>query len=425
LSAWPSQTPRSLPSLSANAKLALAPLLGLALLVRVLTDDLSSPASRHSGSLNLSAAIAVLFILVAAAVFARRPRGARAAALAWLWLALWTAVAVATDGASAETLREGIREASVVAFGLIVYEARGALSAPIAARLLQIVAAIPAAVALYQLASHTGMSVTGELRSNGTFAFPTSAAMFFAIAAAASLWRYLDLTRSSLDALLGAFFAAALIATFSIDGLVTLLAMLVALGLLRPGPVRAKAAPCLIAAAIALAFFATPLGSQRISSESKTDVTTVANVEGGSSLAWRLHKWKTLLPLWEHSPLIGRGLGTTLTTAAALGDRYSGKPPHNEYIRYLVETGIVGLALLLGGLALLIRRLVSLRGLAGARAPATLHATTLAFVVLIGCLVNALADNTFINSPTCYAAALIVFATLGQARVTAGAWEAR
>lgn len=409
---------RSLPSLSANAKLMLAPFLGVALLVRVLTDDLSSPASRHSGSLNLSAAIAVLFILVAAYVLVRRPHGGRAAALASLWLALWTAIAVATDGASAETLREGVREASVVAFALIVYNARGALNAPIAARLLQIVAAIPAAIALYQLATHTGMSITGELRSNGTFAFPTSAAMFFAIAATASLWRCLDVARRPLDALLAALFATALIATFSIDGLVTLLAMLVALGLLRPGSVRAKAVPCLIAAAIALAFFATPLGSQRISSESRTDVTTVANVEGGTSLAWRLHKWKTLMGLWEHSPLLGRGLGTTLTTTAtAPGDRYSGKPPHNEYIRYLVETGVLGLILLLGGLSLLVRRLLRLRRLAGASAPATLNATTLALVVLIGCLVNALADNTFINSPTCYAAALVVFATLSQARM--------
>jgi hypothetical protein len=42
----------------------------------------------------------------------------------------------------------------------------------------------------------------------------------------------------------------------------------------------------------------------------------------------------------------------------------------------------------------------------------TLNAPALAIAVIVGCLVNSLADNTLLNSPTCYAAALILAAVL-------------
>jgi hypothetical protein len=42
----------------------------------------------------------------------------------------------------------------------------------------------------------------------------------------------------------------------------------------------------------------------------------------------------------------------------------------------------------------------------------TLNAATLALAIVVGCLVNSLADNTLLNSPTCYAAVLIVAAVL-------------
>jgi O-antigen ligase len=385
--------------------------LGVALLVRVLTDDLSSPDGRYSGSINLSGGIAALLILVAIGLIVRRSRGVRPTVVCLLWLTAWTAIAVGTRGASAATVREGVREASVLALAVIVYNARGAVTPSIATRLVQFLALAPAVLALYQAVTHTGMDVTGELRSNGTFFHPASAAIFFAIAAAASLWRYLA-NRGRLDASLFALFTAALITTVSIDGLITLVAMIVALGVLRPGTPRVKIGTCAIALAVVLAFFATPLGAQRIFAESATNVASAESGPGNTSLAWRLHKWKILLPEWERSPLFGHGLGTTLTTRATPGDYYSGKPPHNEYIRYLVETGVIGLMTLLFGLGILIRRLLDRGGISRTLREGTVNAPTLGLVVILGCMVNALADNTFINSPTCYAATLIVVSVL-------------
>jgi O-antigen ligase len=114
----------------------------------------------------------------------------------------------------------------------------------------------------------------------------------------------------------------------------------------------------------------------------------------------------------SEAPVFGQGLGTTTTTEATPGNRLAGKPPHNEYVRYLVETGVAGLTILFWAVALLIRGLVRKRKMPGTLDAGTFNAPALAIVIIVGCLVNSLADNTLLNSPTCYAAALIIAAVL-------------
>ncbi len=417
MSAWPSQrtslsTWRRGLGLAGGLNLLLVPFLGAMLFVRVLNDDRSAPDSRHSGSLNLSGVIAVLFILLAVGLLLRRRRGMVPTVVAGVWLCVWTAIALNTSGASTETLREGVREVSVLALAVIVYNARGAVNVPTAARLVQLIGFAPAILALYQLATHTGKLVANNIRANGTFAHPNSAAMFFAIAATASLWLYLDSGKRRSDALLVTLFAAALVATFSIDGLLTLAAMLVTFGALHTGSFRVKLVPCAIAAAVVLVFFATPLGSQRVAGESSTSLAAADRGETTSSLDTRLYRWKTLLPEWEKSPVVGRGLGTTTTTESTAKNRLNYLLPHNEYLRYLVETGVVGLMILLASLTMLILRFFRMRKIDGTLGAGTLNAPALGLAVIAGCLVNSLADNTLLNSPTCYAAALIVVAAL-------------
>jgi len=344
-------------------------------------------------------------MLLAGGLLLRRRRGVLPTVLAVVYLCIWTGIAVGTSGASTETLREGVREVSVIALAVIVYNAHGAVTVPSATRLVQFIGFAPALIALYQLATFTGLN-----RPYGTFAHPDSAAMFFGIATIASLWLYVDNGRRRSDALLTILFAAALVATFSIDGLITLVVMLTTFGALHPGSRRTKLGPCVIAGVVVLAFFALPLGARRVASVSSTRLASTG--EPDSSLAWRLKKWKTLIPEWEGSPVFGQGLGTTTTTEATLKNRFAGKPPHNEYIRYLVETGVVGLSILLAALAILMRVLVRKRRIPGTLDAGALNAPTLAIVIVIGCLVDSLADNTLLNSPTCYAAALIVAAIL-------------
>jgi glycosyltransferase involved in cell wall biosynthesis len=405
--------PRDL--VSANAALII--LLGGSLVVRVLIDDRSAPDSRHTGTLNLSGLIALVYVLSAALLVLHRRRAVRPAAVALLWLCVWIAIAMNNHGASTETLREGVREISVVAVAVIVYNLRSTITVAKAARIVQFAGCVPAFLALYQFATHTGLDIAGDIRSNGTFAHPNSAAMFFAIAATASMWLYIERGRRWIDLTLTTFFAAALIATFSIDGLATLVAMLFTLGAMHPGSLRGRLEPCVLAAITAVVFIAIPLGSQRVAGETKTNLSAAERGETTSSLDTRLYRWKTLLPEWEQSPVFGQGLGTTTTAENTVTNKLNSLLPHNEYIRYLVETGVAGMLLLLLGLAAVVRALARRRKDSD---PRVADASPLAIAVVVGCLFNSLADNTLLNSPTCYAAAMIVASVLALSR-----WDVR
>jgi O-antigen ligase len=393
----------------------LTPFVTLILLVRVLTDaSLSSASIRHTGSLNLSAGIAFLFILIGFGLLLRRRQGLQTFIVVGLFLCFWTAVAVSTHGASTETVREGVRELSILALAAIVCNSRGVLSVSVVVRLIQVVGIGSALLALYQLATHTGVDLSGQIRSNGTFTQPDGAAMYFAIATTASLWRYFDNGRRRLDALFAAVYAAATISTFSLTAIAGLLTMLVAFGALRPGSFRLKVGSFAVAGLIVIVFLATPVGAERIANESSTKITTArAGTANNTSLAWRLHKWETLIPDWERSPLLGQGLGTTVSEEAKAENDTAGKVPHNEYVRYLVETGVIGLTIVLWAVVLLIRALARKRGAFG-----TPDVGVLGIAIVAGCLVNALADNTLLYTTTGYAAALIVAAVLSSPNST-------
>jgi O-antigen ligase len=277
---------------------------------------------------------------------------------------------------------------------------------PTVAGIIQLVGLAPAVVAIYQFATHTGELVAGEIRSNGTFSHPNGAAMFFAIAATVSIWKYMDGGRRRRDMAFGALFAVAILTTFSIGGLASFLVMLMLFGTLRPGSVRIKLGAYAIAALTVVAFALTPLGAERIANESTTQLASNRGAPS-TSLGWRFYKWKLLISEWEREPIYGQGLGTTVTAEGTSENITAGKVPHNEYLRYLVETGAVGLLTLLGAIVLLLRRLLQRRKVGVAS-----NAVNLGIAVLGGCLFNALGDNTFLYSNTGYAAALIVTAAL-------------
>ena len=385
------------------------PAVGVALFIRVLTSQaVSSPRARYSETLNLSGLIAVFFIILAVGLLLHRRKSMSLAAGVAVALTVWTIIAIQTHGESNLTLREGIREASIIALPIIVWNARGAFSVSVVTRIVQIAGFLAGLLAIYQFATNTGLDVGGNLRSDGTFTHPNGASVYFAIAVTASLWQYFDHGRRRSDALLAVLFSAATITTFSVSGLTSLLVMLIVFGLMRPGSIRLKLGSCAIAGLIVVTFVASPVGAKRIADESATSIQS-AETRGTSntSLAWRFYKWRTLIPEWEQAPAFGRGLGTTVTAEGTSQNVTAGNVPHNEYVRYLVETGAIGLTLALWATAALIRRLVQRRRIAGSH-----NVAALGLAIVAGCMVNALGDNTFLYSTTGYAAALIVAAIL-------------
>src|SRR5262249_7938803 len=137
--------------------LPLVPVMGSALAIRVLTDaSVSTEGIRSTGALNLSALIAFLFILLAIGLMLQRLQGVGAAVLAGTWIGATTAVAVASHGLDLVTLREGVRELSIVAAFMIVYNSRGVLGIAVVTRIVQLIGTASALVAIYQFATGTG-----------------------------------------------------------------------------------------------------------------------------------------------------------------------------------------------------------------------------------------------------------------------------
>jgi O-antigen ligase len=274
-------------------------------------------------------------------------------------------------------------------------------------RVIQIAGMASAVVAIYQFATHTGVDISGKIRSNGTFSHPDGASMYFAIATTASVWRYIDGARRRSDILFAGLFGAATVATFSIGGVASLLVMLMAFGSLRPGAFRIKLASYAVAVLVVVGLLATPLGAERLENESSTNLGSAVTrrTAENSSLGWRFYKWKTLLPEWERAPFFGQGLGTTVTVEGTSQNGTTAKVPHNEYVRYLVETGVVGLAIILATIVMIARGLARRRRIRGTR-----NAGAFGLAVFIGCLFNALGDNTLLYSTTGYIVALILAA---------------
>lgn len=117
--------------------------------------------------------------------------------------------------------------------------------------------------------------------------------------------------------------------------------------------------------AIVITLFAsTPFGLEKLSGllntplfNSDIDVsrTILLSNGDGNSANWRIAQWFFLLQSWQKSPLLGYGLAT-----APYLTFFTGYYAHNDYVRFLVETGIVGLTAFLTFLGVQFFRLLQL-----------------------------------------------------------------
>ncbi|BAD77599.1 hypothetical conserved protein [Geobacillus kaustophilus HTA426] len=81
-----------------------------------------------------------------------------------------------------------------------------------------------------------------------------------------------------------------------------------------------------------------------------TSVSSGINYDTGNSMGWRLYLWEHMFNEVKKNLVFGRGLGSS---NAFVGSIYPDMPyaPHNEYLRLLYETGIIGLLLFLVSLS--------------------------------------------------------------------------
>jgi O-antigen ligase len=386
------------------------PIAMLLIMLRAFTDSWVGTAdSRAGSSINLSSLVAVGLIVLATGAFLRRLQAPRGVALAALAVIFWTGVAIHFEGQSLLAVREGIRELSIIAVAVIVLN-----SPPIEigrlTRLVQWAGLIPALLAVYQFASGTGLVVGGLHRAQGTFIHPNSAAVYFAIPLILSVVAFLGHQARVFDGWMTLVYALAALGTGSLGGLLSILVGMLVLVMFNGTRLAGKIGMLLGAVALIIAFLATPLGSSRVSTVFDAPITTnVVRGHSNDSLEWRFYNWGTLLPEWRQHPIAGEGLGATTT-----GTTVTGTIPHNEYLRYLVETGLAGLILLASGVIALLARMLRLL-----RRGTSLRATGLAGVaILVTLMINAGASNTLLYTPAAYQAALVLTAIITATRAS-------
>lgn len=373
------------------------------LFARTLTDN-SAEGSRQSAAFNPSVGIAVALLVLAVGVAIAPGIHCGWVILPSLMIAAWTGLSIINFGTNPLVWREGVRELSILAvavLGAAVVERwrrQWILSHAILA-----VTIVPAVLAIFQFATRSGMLVAGDMRAFGTFSHPNAAAPVFGVSILLCL-ALLDARGRAAYAILGGIFGYALVSTGSLTGFVATIAMIIAYAMLRPGSAGRKAGIVLFALMVVAVFLLSPLGQERLAEQANFSIEAYGNKDASeTSLAWRMYNWSTLLSDLGRSPIIGFGLGTTTT-----GSTTTGTIPHNEYVRYLYETGVLGLVLLLIAITVLFRALWR----AHRRTRLAVSEALISVAIIVGLLLHAISANTVLSTVLMYLVAFLIGGSL-------------
>ena len=258
-------------------------------------------------------------------------------------------------------VREWVRLLSIAAVFLLAYNLRPKEGRRSGLRLLFLGLPIPLAVAMYQLIFRKGLVVGSEYRLMGTLAHPNSLGVLLVFFIALTYGR----SRTSSHPLwmvLIAIEMVFLVGTLNIGGYLMLGALWAWIFLREESRGRAVVLGlCALFALTLLTNRQAPAKVERVESTLLTNRQAPAKVKSvgliapsrivpaveqmipGSSIGWRFANWVNLIDLWKKKPWLGYGLNTTSLINPWKTDQKIGFAPHNDFLRYLVETGAVGL----------------------------------------------------------------------------------
>ncbi|MEH2413464.1 O-antigen ligase family protein [Nostoc sp.] len=144
-------------------------------------------------------------------------------------------------------------------------------------------------------------------------------------------------------------------------------------------------------------FASTDYGRERLASVTQTpllnpdiDVSRAVLLAASddNSFNWRIAQWTSLVGHWQHFPLLGYGLQTT----NAFGPMFAWA--HNDYVRALVEEGIVGLVLFLLFLGVQLLRLLQIIR-SPLSDPSQKQFCSVLFAFLLAAMVGMLTENVW------------------------------
>ena len=343
-----------------------------------------SGAAPTSGNLDPSAllGLAMLGATGVLVVLRRKARIPLPIVAVTIGIVLWYGLSLVNFGQRPAFNRELVRSVSILALGIAMSNWRvDGLPEKVTALVLWATVG-PAAVAIGQIAIHLGSFQTGSWRSAGTFAHSDTAAVAFATCVLVSYWR-MRRGAPRYSVFLG-IYVVALLSTGSLGGLVQAIVGLLILssGGLRPTRGHLKWLGVIVV--LVGLYAATPTGQSRLAGLATTQSPSVA-AEGyiSNSSDWRFLNWAKLLEEWTHRPVLGYGLGTTTEVGLVTPLQ---NLPHNDYIRLLVETGVLGFAVFGLLVVMLFARVQRLVRVASDQVPYPLLILALIASILVECL---------------------------------------
>jgi O-antigen ligase len=281
--------------------------------------------------------------------------------LCWILLtALWPlATALGWLPTESESLGIGIREwfrvASYGAIYSLVMQLRDRIPGQKLLSYLLLSLVVPVSVAFGQLffPGYLPKAVIAYVEGSGTRVYgtlghPNTFAAYLLLMGSLVWWKYRSTEQKRWLALLSVLIPIYL-STNSLAGVAMILVVIGVLVLPRLSLQSLTAASLSIVLALGI-FISTDLGRTRLEALQQTpllngdfSISKAINLSyiDGNSFSWRIAQWSYLIKAWEHSPLFGYGLGTT----KILTPFHNGA--HNDFVRALAETGLVGLFLFL------------------------------------------------------------------------------
>jgi O-antigen ligase len=281
--------------------------------------------------------------------------------LVWILLAALWPLATALGWLPKESealslgIREWIRVASYGAIYVLVMQLRDRIPGQKLLSYLLLSLVVPISVAFGQLYFPNYLwkellpfDEGGHTRIYGTLGHPNTFAAYLLLMGSLAWWKYRATAQKRWLALIGVL-SFAYLKTNSLAGIAMILVMIGVLGLPRLSLKSLATASLAITLALGI-FISTEVGRDRLDTLQQTpllngdfSISKAVNLSyvDGNSFSWRIAQWSYLIKAWEHSPLFGYGLGTT----EILTPFHNGA--HNDFIRALAETGLVGLFMFL------------------------------------------------------------------------------
>jgi O-antigen ligase len=206
---------------------------------------------------------------------------------------------------------------------------------------------VPLSIGYYQIFFQPHLYVAGGHRIYGTVTHPNVFSLYLVLFIGVTLWK-LKFSGLKLP-WLGVIFAIlfALVNTFSISGLV-MLTVFISLFVYVEFEMKYRIMILLFFIIFIVIFINTEMGQKRIDSLKRTPpLMVIVNDEiVTNSFAWRIVNWKILFEKWTNKPFLGYGLNTSRVI-----NPWHMSAAHNDYLRFLVELGLIGFSIYLCFLA--------------------------------------------------------------------------